>query len=147
MARVGNLTPITVAIALLLSLLILPGWAYGADDSDDNGEKELIKSDNAELFLFVMLLSFGVGAIIMGAFTTYFGSGKSRVFGAALTVAGILVYLNYIYFRFISEGSDTLLGIVHWSQFSFVEVLLVVVGFIVGLIIALALFLVGIIKS
>lgn len=141
------LTSFIAAAIVLLSLVLLPGWVYGAEESDDDDERELIKNDNAELFLFVMLLSFGVGAIILGAFTAYFGSGKSRIFGAALTVAGILVYLNYIYFRFISEGSDTLIGIVHWSDFSFVKVLLVVVGFIVGLVIALALFLVGIIKS
>jgi len=145
MVRGRVFTCIVAGISIILSLALLSGWACAAED--DNGEKEVIKNDNAELFLFVMLLSFGVGAIILGAFTAYFGSGKSRVFGALLTVAGILVYLNYIYFKFISKSSDTLLGIVHWSEFSFVKVLLVVVGFIVGLIIALALFLVGIIKS
>ncbi|MCD6384054.1 MAG: hypothetical protein J7L88_06295 [Thermoplasmata archaeon] len=121
--------------------------AEAAGNETAGGGGSLSNVDNLELFLYVFLLSFGIGAIILGAFTAYFGSGKSRVFGASLTIGGLLVYLCFIYFRFVSEGDDTLLGLVHWSAVPFLKVFLVVLGFIIGLVVALVLFLVGIIKS
>ena len=48
-------------------------------------------------FLTVLLLTFGLFMILAGAFTAYFGSGKSRMIGVVLLVVGLVVALLWIY--------------------------------------------------
>ena len=44
-------------------------------------------------FILVFLMIFGLGLLIAGIFTVYFGSGKSRGIGAGLLVGGIVIAL------------------------------------------------------
>jgi len=46
-----------------------------------------------QIFLGMFLLFFGLVSLAMGAFTTSFGAGKSRVIGALLLVLGIVVFI------------------------------------------------------
>src|SRR3989304_2483444 len=43
-----------------------------------------------QTFLTILLLTFGLFLLITGAFTAYFGSGKSRKIGAGLPVGGVV---------------------------------------------------------
>ena len=43
------------------------------------------------VFISVLLLTFGLFLILAGAFTAYFGSGKSRAIGVGLLVFGIIM--------------------------------------------------------
>jgi hypothetical protein len=43
------------------------------------------------VFVSVLLLTFGLFLILAGAFTAYFGSGKSRAIGVGLLVFGIIM--------------------------------------------------------
>jgi len=45
------------------------------------------------VFLLVFMMIFGLGLLIAGIFTVYFGSGKSRGIGAGLLVGGIVLAL------------------------------------------------------
>ncbi len=49
--------------------------------------------DALYIFLLVFMMIFGLGLLIAGIFTVYFGSGKSRGIGAGLLVGGIVLAL------------------------------------------------------
>jgi hypothetical protein len=57
-------------------------------DFDDNDESKI-------KFTFLNLLSFVIGIIliIIGVFTMYFGSGKSRIYGTLIALAGIILII------------------------------------------------------
>ena len=44
-------------------------------------------------FILIFLMIFGLGLLVAGIFTVYFGSGKSRGIGAGLLVGGIVLAL------------------------------------------------------
>jgi peptidoglycan/LPS O-acetylase OafA/YrhL len=46
-----------------------------------------------QIFLLVFMMIFGLGLLVAGIFTVYFGSGKSRGIGAGLLVGGIVLAL------------------------------------------------------
>ncbi|MFO7618740.1 MAG: hypothetical protein R6W91_03690 [Thermoplasmata archaeon] len=52
-----------------------------------------INADVIYIFLLVFMMILGLGLLIAGIFTVYFGSGKSRGIGAGLLVGGIVIAL------------------------------------------------------
>lgn len=44
-------------------------------------------------FMLILLMILGLGLLLAGIFTVYFGSGKSRGIGAGLLVGGIVIGL------------------------------------------------------
>ena len=89
-------------------------------------------------FLEILLLIFGLFLILAGAFTAYFGSGKSRSIGVGLLVGGLVVGLGigYWYHAYVGDLSGLL-----WESF------LVIVAAVIGALAAVAIFLVAIMKS
>lgn len=89
-------------------------------------------------FLTILLLLFGLFLVLAGAFTAYFGSGKSRSIGVALLVGGIVIgILSGYWYHMASKDLSSLL----WGTF------LVLVAALLGALIAIAIFLVAIMKS
>jgi hypothetical protein len=89
-------------------------------------------------FLEILLLIFGLFLILAGAFTAYFGSGKSRSIGVGLLVGGLVVGIASGYwYHAASLDLSTLL----WESF------LVIVAAVIGALAAVAIFLVAIMKS
>ena len=105
---------------------------------------QFVFMDNALMvFLTVFLLIFALGLLIAGIFTAYFGSGKSRGIGAGLLVGGIviglLVFLGCYYDVSIFEDV--------WLEQIFSEALVYLIGALVGILAAVGLFLLAIMKS
>lgn len=48
-------------------------------------------TDALYIFLLVFMMIFGLGLLVAGIFTVYFGSGKSRGIGAGLLIGGIVL--------------------------------------------------------
>jgi len=94
-----------------------------------------------EDFLTVMILTFGLFMILAGAFTAYFGSGKSRMIGVALLVVGLVVGLIWIYLGGFTDIIDVWLGDVIWAAF------LNIIAAVIGALIAVGIFLLAIMKS
>ncbi|MFP3872486.1 MAG: hypothetical protein ACOC55_01460 [Candidatus Natronoplasma sp.] len=92
-------------------------------------------------FLTVLLLTLGLGMLLSGIFTAYFGRGKSRNVGLSLTVVGVLFWIG----TYIAHSEEIFGGS------GFMEVLkagLFYVGaFVIGAVIAIAIFLVAIMKT
>jgi len=89
-------------------------------------------------FLTILLLIFGLFMILAGAFTSYFGSGRSRMIGVGLVVIGLAVGILAAYFY--SAGTHQLGGLI-WESF------LVIIAAIIGALVAIGIFLVAIMKS
>lgn len=94
-------------------------------------------------FLEILLLIFGLFLILAGAFTAYFGSGKSRTIGVGLLVGGLVVGLGfgYWYHAYSASLGGPSLGTLLWESF------LVIVAAVIGALAAVAIFLVAIMKS
>jgi len=95
-------------------------------------------------FLTVVLLTFAVFLVITGAFTAYFGSGKSRKIGAGLLVGGLGVGIVWGLgvgpLNFLPSPWGSLTDIV-------VQTVVVLVAAALGAAAAIGLFLLAIMKS
>ena len=105
-------------------------------------------------FLTIFLLVLGLGLLIAGIFTVYFGSGKSRGIGAGLLVGGIilgiLVALLYWYNIFIPEylpavSGEPPIGFLLWDVIK--DGLVYLIAGILGALAAIGMFLLAIMKS
>ncbi len=94
-----------------------------------------------EGFLTVLLLTFGLFMILAGAFTAYFGSGKSRTIGVVLLVIGLLVGIIWVYLAGFTDAVNVWVGDVVWT--AFVNILAAVIGALI----AIGAFLLAIMKS
>ena len=100
------------------------------------------------IFLSMLTLVFAIASIIAGAFTAYFGSGKSRIVGGILIVIGLLAFVIFLWGagalqNFIDRPAES-------SIFYFTEItksIIAIVGAIVGALIALGIFLLAIMKA
>ena len=95
------------------------------------------------VFLTILLLTFAVFLVITGAFTAYFGSGKSRKIGGGLLVGGLAVGIVWGLgvgpLDFIPNDINLLRLII--------DTLIVLIAAIIGAVAAIGLFLLAIMKS
>jgi hypothetical protein len=97
-------------------------------------------------FLTIVLLVFALCTLIAGLFTAYFGAGKSRKIGGGLIVLGLLVGVLWIYLAGMSNtvpGGDANIKVAEVVYLS----IYVIIATIIGIAIALGLFLGAIMKS
>jgi len=98
---------------------------------------------DAMTFLTILLLTFSLFLVITGAFTAYFGSGKSRKIGSGLLVGGLVVGVLWALgvgpYTFISNAID-LSGVL-------TEAIGVILAAAIGAAVAIGLFLLAIMKS
>lgn len=96
-------------------------------------------------FLTILLLTLGLGLLLTGIFTAYFGRGKSRMVGVALLVIGLIIGL----FTWLMHSQN--LVDAAGDGYMFMDTLwlaIEVIGaFIIGAVIALVIFLGAIMKT
>ncbi len=105
----------------------------------------MIDATNLGTFVTILLLTFAVVLLIAGAFTAYFGSGKSRKIGGGLLAAGLIVGVVWVFLvrtggpwdKFVDAG---ILNVI-------VQAILVLLAAFVGAGAAIGLFLLAIMKS
>jgi len=91
-------------------------------------------------FLTILLLTFGLFLVITGAFTAYFGSGKSRKIGVGLLVGGLVVGVLWGWFAGPYQANVELFAII-------IQSIGVILAAIIGAAAAIGLFLLAIMKS
>ncbi|MGN1044784.1 MAG: hypothetical protein ACI4Q9_02355 [Candidatus Methanomethylophilaceae archaeon] len=95
-------------------------------------------------FLTVVILAFALVMLLAGIFTAYFGTGKSRTIGFVLLLVGLVVGALWIYLAGYS-------GIDAFYVCGFTNVVLQAVldfvAILIGAIVAVAIFLVAVMKS
>jgi hypothetical protein len=92
-------------------------------------------------FVTILLLTFSLFLVITGAFTAYFGSGKSRKIGGGLLVGGLIVGLLSGWFA----GPGTPVGL-NLGEI-IIQSIGVILAAIIGAAAAIGLFLLAIMKS
>lgn len=96
------------------------------------------------VFLTDLLITFGVFSLAAGAFTAYFGSGKSRKIGVALIGLGVVILVLVAVMFQYDIGVDPSKQL--WTDIVY-PALVHIIGAAVGAVIALVVFLVAIMKS
>lgn len=96
-------------------------------------------------FVSVIILAFAAVMFMAGVFTAYFGNGKSRTAGFLMLIAGIAVGVLWV---FLCHGFGTepiISGVDIWNVFwsAFVDL----IGVLIGAIVAVAIFLIAVLKS
>ena len=92
-------------------------------------------------FITVLLLTFSIFMIFAGAFTSYFGTGKSRMVGVILLLVGVIVAIAWLAAAQIYSYADPNLSLVIWGAF------LSIIAAIAGAVIAVLVFLFAIMKT
>ena len=95
------------------------------------------------VFITVFLLTFGLFLFLAGAFTAYFGSGKSRAIGAGLLVFGLIMGVLVIVMYQYDIGVPVELEF--WDVLK--NALVYIGSAVVGALVAIGVFLVAIMKS
>ncbi|MGM0405220.1 MAG: hypothetical protein ACQEQM_03665 [Thermoplasmatota archaeon] len=95
-------------------------------------------------FLTVLLITLGLGLLLAGLFTAYFGRGKSRMVGVVLAILGIVFgVITYVLYMMEIGGFGT--------TDVFVDTIIIAIkyvgAFLIGAVIALAIFLAAIMKT
>lgn len=102
-------------------------------------------SEYADVFVGILLFSFGLFTLLAGLFTAYFGAGKSRAIGFVLVVLALVAMLVFITLTW--PVVDVVPALLEPSQHAIVVSLIGVVASAVGAIVALIVFLVSIMKA
>ena len=92
------------------------------------------------IFLEIMLLVMSLTFLVVGALTAYFGSGKSRIAGISLAVAGIIIPVILYFLYWAGEVG-------HFTNDLLLPGLVYVGGALVGVIIGFLVFLGIIMKT
>ena len=101
-----------------------------------------------DVFLTILLLVLGLGLLVAGLFTVYFGSGKSRGIGAGLLVGGIIIgaLVAFLYYNeiILLGRADGGLWLLWWV---IKDALIYLLAAAVGGLAAIGMFLLAIMKS
>jgi len=95
------------------------------------------------VFVDMLLLTFGLFLVLAGAFTAYFGSGKSRGIGVGLLVFGIVIWVVDGLMHMQDIGFPYSLELMTVLK----DALVYIGGAIIGALAAIGIFLVAIMKS
>ena len=96
-------------------------------------------------FVTVMILAFAFVLVLAGLFTAYFGNGKSRTAGIIMLVAGVAIGVLWV-FLCHGFGSDPIIeGVSIWNVF--VDAIINILAAFIGTVVAVAIFLVAVLKS
>src|SRR2546422_7045936 len=88
-------------------------------------------------FITILLLTFSIFLVITGAFTAYFGSGKSRKIGGGLLGGGLVIGILW---AFLVSSYGPLNGLTDLKE-TVIQTIVVLIAAIIGAAAAIALFL------
>ena len=137
---------LTICTLITLSLLSIPADAAEEDDSSEHDYH------NSELtFLLIsFVMTYGATAVLVSVFTFKYGQGKAKIIAIPMLLSGLLIWLIWIYFKFIINAAypdDTILNIIHWSAAPILKPLLAVIGVFLGGGLSLFIFLTMVVRS
>lgn len=92
------------------------------------------------LFGQVILVVFALVLLILGIFTAYFGSGKSRIAGISLFLVGLIVGIVYVWYTHVTD-SGYFLNVILIPGLAYIG------GAIIGAIISFLIFILVIMKT
>ena len=94
-------------------------------------------------FITILLLTFSIFLVITGAFTAYFGSGKSRKIRGGLLGGGLVIGIVW---AFLVSSYGPLNGLTDLKE-TVIQTIVVLIAAVIGAAAAVGLFLLAIMKS
>ena len=94
-------------------------------------------------FITVIVLAFAIVMVLAGLFTAYFGNGKSRIAGVIMLIVGLIV--GIVWSLLAGSGDLVKLDVNVWEVF--LDALINLIGILIGALVAVAIFLVAVLKS
>jgi len=95
-------------------------------------------------FLTIVVFVFALVMAIAGAFTAYFGSGKSRTVGLVLLIIGLAVGLIWAYLVGFSDIA-LFADVAAWDVMR--DTIIKIIAALIGALVAVGIFLVAVMKS
>jgi len=95
-------------------------------------------------FLTIVVFVFAIVMIIAGAFTAYFGSGKSRTVGLVLLIIGLAIGLIWAYLVGWSD-IELFAEVQAWDVMR--DAIINIIAALIGALVAVGIFLVAVMKS
>jgi len=95
-------------------------------------------------FLTIVVFVFAIVMIIAGAFTAYFGSGKSRTVGLVLLIVGLAVGVIWAYLVGWSD-IGIFADVDAWDVMR--DAIITIIAALIGALVAVGIFLVAVMKS
>ncbi len=95
-------------------------------------------------FLSLIILVFALVMILAGVFSAYFGKGKNRAYGIIMVVVGLVVGVVYGYLL-IDGPIEVIRNVDGWAIVY--NAIVNLLGILIGALIAVAIFLVTVLKS
>ncbi len=95
------------------------------------------------VFVTILILTFALFLVITGAFTAYFGSGKSRKIGGGLLAGGVVVGVGWG----LAAGPGHTIGLPAGLIDVVVQAIIVILAAAIGAVLAIGIFLLAIMKS
>lgn len=126
------------------------GYDNTTKDDWQNDPVQEYKDDPIPTLIFATVCSFAFFAMVLGAFTTKYGKGRSRMTGAVLLAVGGLITAGVVVFSVLDVRKypdDTIFGIMQWQIQPIVLPLISIIGAGIGAVLALVFFLVIIMKA
>ena len=104
---------------------------------------------NLEQFATIFMLTFALFLVVVGVFTTYFGSGKSRKIGAGLMIGGLGLGIMWVLMTTTLMLDDPMisLGDGMWLTRLITQSIMIIVAASLGALAAIGIFLLSIMKS
>jgi len=95
-------------------------------------------------FLTIVVFVFAIVMVIAGAFTAYFGSGKSRTVGLVLLIVGLAVTFIWAYLVGWSD-IELFADVQAWDVMR--DAIINIIAALIGALVAVGIFLVAVMKS
>ncbi len=105
----------------------------------------MIDALNGWNFVTILILTFSLFLVITGAFTAYFGSGKSRKIGGGLLGGGLVLGIVWVILGSSSIGPK-LIGVPSMLNVV-IHSIVIIAAAAIGAVLAIGLFLLAIMKS
>lgn len=101
-------------------------------------------SDVGAVFGGILVLSFGLTILLAGMFTSYFGAGKSRKIGLGLVLVGLLTMFAWTTITF---GISVITPVTAWDAEQMIVGVVAVLAGALGGLVAMAMFLIAIMRA
>ncbi len=95
-------------------------------------------------FFSLIILVFAFVMILLGVFSAYFGKGKNRAYGIIMVVVGLVVGVFYAYLL-MNGPIEAISKVEGWTIVY--NAIVYLLGILIGALIAVAIFLVTVLKS
>ncbi|MCK4758261.1 MAG: hypothetical protein KAS67_07405 [Thermoplasmata archaeon] len=104
---------------------------------------------NLWVFVTIFMLTFALFLVLVGIFTTYFGSGKSRKIGAGLMIGGLVLGILWVLMTSTLYFDETMIdmGTNVYLEQVILDAIVTIIAAGIGAGAALGIFLLSIMKS